>query len=67
MRVCPRCRTSVDDDVTACPNDGRRPFTREELEAAGNDPLLGATIGERYTLTGRLGAGGMGKIGRAHV
>ena len=53
--------------MTACPNDGRRPFTREELEAAGNDPLLGATIGERYTLTGRLGAGGMGKIGRAHV
>ncbi len=65
MRICPKCRTSVADDVASCPDDGRLTFTREELEASNNDPLLGATLGDRYTIVGRLGAGGMGTVYRA--
>ncbi len=65
MRICPKCRNSVADDVTSCPDDGRRTVTREEFEASGNDPLLGATLDERYTIVGRLGAGGMGTVYRA--
>ncbi len=65
MRICPKCRNTVADDVQTCPSDGRRTVTREVLDAAGNDPLLGATLDERYTIIGRLGAGGMGTVYRA--
>jgi eukaryotic-like serine/threonine-protein kinase len=65
VRICPKCRNSVADDITSCPDDGRRTVTREELEASGNDPLLGATLDERYTILGKLGAGGMGTVYRA--
>ena len=65
MRICPKCRTSVTDDVVSCPDDGRRTFTREEIDASNDDPLLGATLDERYTIVGRLGAGGMGTVYRA--
>ncbi len=65
MRICPKCRTDVADDVAWCPTDGRRTVTREAYDAAGQDPLLGATLDERYTLVGRVGAGGMGTVYRA--
>jgi serine/threonine-protein kinase len=65
VRICPKCRNTVADEVQTCPADGRRTVTREVLDAAGNDPLLGATLDERYTIVGRLGAGGMGTVYRA--
>jgi len=65
VRICPRCRTTVAEDVIACPNDGRRPVSREVFEAAGSDPLLGATLADRYTIVDRVGAGGMGTVYRA--
>ncbi|MBI5515838.1 MAG: protein kinase [Deltaproteobacteria bacterium] len=65
MLICPRCRTTYPDDAKHCPIDGRRPVEQAEYDAAGDDPLLGTTLAERYTLIGRVGAGGMGTVYRA--
>jgi eukaryotic-like serine/threonine-protein kinase len=65
MRVCPHCRTTFTDDIRTCPHDGFRIVTRDVLDAAAHDPLLGATLAGRYTITGKLGAGGMGTVYRA--
>jgi len=36
-----------------------------EFEVSGRDPLLGTVLGGRYTITGRIGIGGMGTVYRA--
>jgi serine/threonine-protein kinase len=38
---------------------------REVFDASGHDPLLGATLADRYTIVDRVGAGGMGTVYRA--
>jgi serine/threonine-protein kinase len=55
MRICPRCSESFSDDTMSCPRDGAalKPIV---------DPLLGRTIGGRYRLIARLGAGGMSTV-----
>ncbi|MCC7538387.1 MAG: protein kinase, partial [Deltaproteobacteria bacterium] len=55
MKVCPRCSELYPDAATRCARDGR------ELKTV-NDPLLGRTIGARYRLISRLGAGGMSSV-----
>lgn len=65
MRVCPLCQARYDDDVRKCPYDGRRPLAESVISASGGDPMLGLTIADRYTIVGRLGAGGMGTVYRA--
>src|SRR3954447_11690567 len=65
MRVCPLCQARYDEDVRKCPYDGRRPLAESVVSAAGGDTLLGATLGDRYTIIGRVGAGGMGTVYRA--
>jgi hypothetical protein len=65
MLQCPLCKASLDEGTTRCPADGRRPLRASVIEAAGDDPLLGATVGERYVILGVLGSGGMGTVYRA--
>jgi serine/threonine-protein kinase len=55
MKVCPRCSEVYEDREERCPSDG-------ELLSESRDPLVGATIGGRYRLISRLGAGGMSSV-----
>lgn len=65
MLVCPLCNAHFDSGTKRCPSDGRRPLEASVIEAAQGDPLLGATIAERYVIVGRVGSGGMGTVYRA--
>jgi hypothetical protein len=65
MLVCPLCNAHFDPGTKRCPSDGRRPLEASVIEAAQGDPLLGATIAERYVIVGRVGSGGMGTVYRA--
>ncbi|MGE0791004.1 MAG: protein kinase [Sandaracinaceae bacterium] len=55
MRVCPRCSELYADDASHCPLDGT------PLRAV-LDPLIGKTVGGRFRLIQRLGAGGMSSV-----
>lgn len=65
VRICPNCRTSYENDVLRCTVDGFRPVSKDDWAQAGNDALLGSTLADRYTLVGKIGAGGMGTVYRA--
>jgi serine/threonine-protein kinase len=55
MKVCPTCGEAYGDDLASCPRDG------SPLRAV-QDPLVGRTVGGRYRLISRLGAGGMSAV-----
>lgn len=55
MKACPRCSELYADDAAACPRDGT------PLRAM-RDPLIGKTVGGRFRLIQRLGAGGMSSV-----
>ncbi len=59
-RFCPQCDARFEGDVRTCPADGSPTFT-----ASAGDPMIGRKIDGRFTITGRLGVGGMGKVYRA--
>jgi serine/threonine protein kinase len=59
MKLCQRCNNHFKDDLETCPNDDTR------LWEAGNDPLIGSVIGERYKILNLVGRGSMGVVFRA--
>jgi serine/threonine-protein kinase len=56
-RVCPQCGNEYLTSERFCPRDGSplRP-------KAGDDPLIGRVIADRYLMLARLGEGGMGRV-----
>jgi len=55
MKICPRCQELYPDHLRRCPRDS------QDLRQV-QDPLLGRTVGGRYRLISRLGAGGMSAV-----
>jgi serine/threonine protein kinase len=57
---CPECRSTFDDSETVCPNDGTRLYRLDPAD----DPLVGATLDDRYRIDWLIGEGGMGAVYR---
>ncbi len=58
MKRCATCGAVFDGEITACPIDG-------DALMASTDSLIGITLGGRYLLVDRIGAGGMATVYRA--
>ena len=70
MLVCPQCdkrfeRKPGPGALTHCPNDGSLLLRSTDMAAAKFDPMLGRTLGDRFTVVAKLGAGSMGAVYRA--
>ncbi len=68
--VCPQCGVQRagpkrGEHIARCPTDGRALVTQATLTKCPNDPFLGLTIAERFTITDRLGSGAMGTVYKA--
>jgi serine/threonine protein kinase len=72
--TCPRCRREPDSFpgyvpqsgvVARCPDHGLAFVDAYALAEAGDDPLLGATFANRFTILSRIGRGSMGHVYRA--
>ena len=57
---CPECRSTYDDSVAVCPDDGTRLYRLDPAD----DPLVGAVLDERFRIDWLIGQGGMGAVYR---
>ena len=57
-KICPTCNVEYPETERFCPKDG----AALQLQRGASTDLIGAIIGERYHITQRLGAGGMGRV-----
>jgi serine/threonine protein kinase len=66
--VCPQCEQRFERAAGApshCPKDGSLLLRSTDMAAAKFDPMLGRTLGDRFTIVAKLGAGSMGAVYRA--
>ncbi len=66
--LCPKCgRTFRDGDVipSHCPSDATPIVLARHWAEQHNDPMVGRTLDDRFTMIAKLGAGSMGAVYRA--
>ncbi|HEX3597198.1 MAG TPA: serine/threonine-protein kinase [Polyangiaceae bacterium] len=59
-RICPSCLERYPTDFRVCPRDATELNDVEEEEEA--DPLLGATVGDTFSIVRVIGEGGMARV-----
>ena len=57
-KICPTCNVEYPETERFCPKDG----AALQLQRGASTDLVGSIIAERYHITKRLGAGGMGRV-----
>ena len=57
-KICPACNVEYPETERFCPKDG----TALQLPRGASTDLIGSVVAERYHITQRLGAGGMGRV-----
>ena len=65
---CPQCEQRFERVPSApshCPKDGSLLLRSVDMVAAKFDTMLGRTLGDRFTVVAKLGAGSMGAVYRA--
>src|ERR1700733_3624167 len=63
--ICPKCRRQFAGGMTSCPDDKTPLVKASDMAGAENDPMIGRTLGGRFTILTKLGAGSMGTVYRA--
>ena len=57
-KICPTCNVEYPETERFCPKDG----AALQLQRGASTDLIGSIVAERYHITHRLGAGGMGRV-----
>ena len=57
-KICPTCNVEYPETERFCPKDG----AALQLQRGASTDLIGSIVAERYHITQRLGAGGMGRV-----
>ncbi len=66
--VCPQCDQRlprIPGAPSHCPKDGSLLLKSTDIAASKYDSMLGRTLGDRFTVVAKLGAGSMGAVYRA--
>lgn len=64
MKYCPNCKADYTDNLVVCPRDGEPLLGRSPMvqNSEPDDPLIGITIAEKYSIDRLIGKGGMGAV-----
>ena len=57
-KICPTCNVEYPETERFCPKDG----AALQMQRGASTDLIGSIVAERYHITQRLGAGGMGRV-----
>lgn len=62
MKICPVCQRRYPDNTLFCPEDGAGLIEMDEQQVASEESLIGRRLFGEYTVSHKLGEGGMGAV-----